>query len=130
MTTLYRGGRIYADGNPTAMLVEGETIAWLGAADAAPAAENLVELDAGWLAPAFVDAHVHATAYGLALTGLDLTNLPSLVEAMARLELRARHGGGAPILGGGWDETCWPERRAPTRVELDRAAYGLSLIHI
>jgi hypothetical protein len=28
------------------------------------------------------------------------------------------------VLGHGWDETRWPERRAPTRGELDRATYG------
>ncbi len=134
MRTLYRGARIYtavkpaagspAPGNPDTLLVEGETIAWLGRADAAPPAQATVDLDGCWLAPAFVDAHVHATAYGLALTGLDLRGVPSLVEAMARLELHARHGRGAPILGGGWEETSWPERRPPTRVELDRASYG------
>ena len=28
------------------------------------------------------------------------------------------------MLGHGWDETTWPEHRAPTRQELDRASYG------
>lgn len=124
MSTLYRGGRIHAPGSPTALLVDGGTISWLGAAEQAPPAGTVVDLHGDWLAPAFVDAHVHATSYGLALTGLDLTGAPSLVEAMARLEVHARHGRGAPILGGGWDETRWPERRPPTRVELDRASYG------
>lgn len=124
MSTLYRGGQIYAVGGPTALLVEGDTIGWLGPDAAAPDAGTAVDLSGAWLAPAFVDAHVHATSYGLALTGLDLTGVPTLVEAMARLELQARYGRGAPILGGGWDETRWPERRAPTRVELDRASYG------
>jgi predicted amidohydrolase YtcJ len=124
VSTLYRGGPIYAEGNPTALLVDRNTISWLGSEIDAPAAETVVDVNGGWLAPAFVDAHVHATSSGLALTGLDLGDAPSLVEAMARLELHARHGRGAPILGAGWDETRWPERRAPTRVELDRASYG------
>ena len=124
MRTLYRGGQVYGPVAATALLVEGDSIGWLGQASAAPPAEAVVDLDGGWIAPAFVDAHVHATAYGLALTGLDLTAAPSLVEAMARLELHARGSGDATILATGWDETRWPERRAPTRVELDRASYG------
>lgn len=124
MRTLYRGWRIHAAGQPDALLVQGDRISWLGSVEQAPASDATVDLGGCWLAPAFVDAHVHATAYGLSLTGLDLRDLPSLVGAMASLEMHARHGHGAPILGGGWDETRWPERRPPTRVELDRASYG------
>jgi predicted amidohydrolase YtcJ len=36
----------------------------------------------------------------------------------------ARTGRARPLLGSGWDETRWPERRPPTAAELDRAAYG------
>ena len=53
------------------------------------------------LTPAFVDAHVHATATGLALTGLDLHSSASLADAVAsdrpatsparRRRHRARH---------------------------------------
>ena len=43
------------------------------------------------------------------------------------VERAARAGRGRPILGGGWDETDWPERRPPTAAELDRAAYGGSV---
>ena len=31
------------------------------------------------------------------------------------------------MLGHGWDERDWPERRAPTMAELDRASYGGSV---
>nr|MBA3251175.1 amidohydrolase family protein [Geodermatophilaceae bacterium] len=74
--------------------------------------------------PAFVDAHVHATATGLALTGLDLRGCRSLADLLGRVEAFARSGRGRVVLGTGWDDTGWPERRPPTCQELDRAAYG------
>ncbi|MGY1605329.1 amidohydrolase [Geodermatophilus sp. SYSU D00815] len=102
-------------------------IAWLGDAADAPAADRVVAGEGALLTPAFVDAHVHATATGLALTGLDLSSSSSLAEAGARI---ARHAQDAPgtVLGTGWDETGWPERRGLTRADLDavlgyRAAY-------
>ena len=127
-TTLYRRGRVRSPQDPfaTALLVEGTTVAWVGSEAAADglAADVVVDLADGWLAPAFVDAHVHATATGLALTGLDLTGCPSLEQALRKVEAAARQARGGVVLGTGWDETDWPEGRAPTGAELDRASYG------
>jgi predicted amidohydrolase YtcJ len=36
----------------------------------------------------------------------------------------ARVARGGVLLGTGWDDTDWPERRPPTAAELDRASYG------
>ncbi|HZB48481.1 MAG TPA: amidohydrolase family protein, partial [Mycobacteriales bacterium] len=123
-TILFRGGPVLAPGRPSALLVAGDTIAWVGPADAAGPADETVELGGRLLTPAFVDAHVHATSTGLALLGLDLTGAGSLTEALDRVERAARAAGGRPLLGHGWDETRWPERRPPTSSELDRASYG------
>src|SRR6185312_10911884 len=56
--------------------------------------------------------------------GLDLSGAISLGDALSMIERVARIGRGRPVLGGGWDETRWPERRPPTARELDRAGYG------
>ena len=58
-------------------------IAWLGDAGEAPSADRTIPGEGALLTPAFVDAHVHATATGLALTGLDLHRSMSLADAMA-----------------------------------------------
>ncbi|MFD7590474.1 amidohydrolase [Kitasatospora sp. NPDC059811] len=134
-TVLLRGGAVYSPADPfaTAMLVEGEHIAWVGsdgAAEAyAAAADEIVELDGALVTPAFVDAHVHATATGLALTGLDLTGSPSLAAALAAVTafVDARPEPGGVLIGHGWDETGWPEGRPPTLAELDAAARGAAL---
>ncbi len=127
-TTLYRRGRVRSPADPfaTALLVDGDTIAWVGQEAAADAltADRTVDLDDAWVAPAFVDAHVHATSTGLALTGLDLTGTTSLAHALRLLEDHCRRTRGAVVLGTGWDETAWPEHRPPTAAELDRASYG------
>jgi len=127
-TTLYRRGRVRSPADPfaTALLVDGDTVAWVGGEGAADAmsADVTVDLDDAWVAPAFVDAHVHATAAGLALTGLDLTGAPSLAVALDRVAAAARSARGGVVLGTGWDDTGWPERRPPTAAELDRASYG------
>jgi hypothetical protein len=127
-TTLWRGGRVRSPADPfaTAMLTDGGTVAWVGSDQAAAAltADVTVDLEDAWVAPAFVDAHVHATSAGLALTGLDLTDAPSLAVALSRVEQAARKARGGVVLGTGWDDTRWPERRPPTAAELDRASYG------
>jgi len=127
-TTLWRGGRVHTPADPaaTALLVDGDTVAWVGSdsAGAALGAARSVDLDGALVTPAFVDAHVHSTATGLALSGLDLTGATSLAEVLAVVERQARRLRGGLLLGSGWDETRWPERRPPTRAELDRASYG------
>src|SRR3954463_5386968 len=94
-------------------------IGWRGPAAAAPRAGRTVDGGGALLTPAFVDAHVHATATGLALTGLALHGADSLRAAVATV---ADHAAAQPtgiVLGTGWDETGWPEGRGLTRADLD-----------
>ncbi len=130
---LYRGGHVYAPDTPhaQALLVLGGTVAWIGPdAMAASIAAGLpdrsvVDLQGALVAPAFVDAHVHLTATGLSLAGLELTHAPSLAAALDAVAAAARRSPGDAVLWGtGWDETRWPEQRPPTAAELDRAAGG------
>jgi predicted amidohydrolase YtcJ len=93
-------------------------IAWMGDAAQAPSADRTIAGEGALLTPAFVDAHVHATATGLALTGLDLHPSLSLAEAVASVADHVGAGDGI-VLGTGWDETPWPERRGLTRHDLD-----------
>lgn len=131
---LLRGGFVYTPTDPfaTAILIDGDTVAWVGeesAADSfADGADEVVDLGGALVTPAFTDAHVHTTATGLALTGLDLTGAGSLPEALARTAAyAAAHPADRVMLGHGWDESGWPERRPPTRAELDRATGGRPL---
>src|SRR5690242_5678928 len=74
--TLYRNGRVYSPAAPTAtaLLVDGDTIAWLGEDSGCPTdPDRTVDLDGALLTPAFVDAHAHVTDTGLTLIALDLS---------------------------------------------------------
>ena len=78
-TTLLRGGEVHSPADPfaTAMVVERGHVAWVGSEGAADAfaagVDEVVDLEGALVTPAFTDAHVHTTATGLALTGLDLS---------------------------------------------------------
>ncbi|MFC1411458.1 amidohydrolase [Streptacidiphilus sp. N1-12] len=137
-TLLLRGGDVYSPADPfaTALLVQDGTVAWVGSDSAADSyardADAVVDLAGALVTPAFTDAHVHATATGLALTGLDLTGCPGLAEALRRIQefvgaQPAADRTGGVLLGHGWDETGWPEGRPPTQQELDRACGGAAV---
>jgi predicted amidohydrolase YtcJ len=99
-------------------IVDGR-IAWLGAAAEAPAADRAIAGEGALLTPAFVDAHVHATGTGLALSGLDLHGSLSLADALASIRAHVAATPSGIVLGTGWDETVWPEGRGLTRADLD-----------
>lgn len=129
--TLYRGGSVHSPADPsaTALLVDGDTVAWVGSDEGAHAGavDAVVDLDGALVAPAFVDAHVHTTETGLRLAGVDLTGSASLAQALDAVAAAAAAAPGAPVLGGGWDDRLWPERRPPSRAELDRAGGGVEV---
>ncbi|MFE0040262.1 amidohydrolase family protein, partial [Streptomyces sp. NPDC059018] len=109
-TVLLRGGEVHSPADPfaTAMVVERGHIAWVGsegAADAfAPGVDEVIDLEGALVTPAFVDAHVHTTATGLALTGLDLSSAASLAEGAAPHPAAA----GAPPPPGGYTQLSRP----------------------
>ncbi|GAT84168.1 amidohydrolase [Streptomyces sp. F-3] len=133
-TVLLRRGQIHSPADPfaTAMVVEAGQVAWVGSEGAADAfadgVDEVIDLDGALVTPAFTDAHVHTTATGLALVGLDLSDAPSLEAALTRVrEFAAARPGDRVLLGHGWDAARWPGGRPPTRAELDEATGGRPL---
>ncbi|MDH6448482.1 MULTISPECIES: amidohydrolase [unclassified Streptomyces] len=133
-TVLLRRGEVHSPADPfaTAMVVERGQVAWVGSEGAADAfaegVDEVVDLDGALVTPAFTDAHVHTTATGLALTGLDLSDAPSLDAALTLVrEFAAARPNDQVLLGHGWDASRWPGNRPPTRAELDAATGGRPL---
>jgi predicted amidohydrolase YtcJ len=133
-TVLLRRGEVHSPADPfaTAMVVERGQVAWVGSEGAADAfadgVDEVVDLDGALLTPAFTDAHVHTTATGLALAGLDLSDAPSLDAALALVrDFAAARPADRVLLGHGWDASRWPGGRPPTRAELDEATAGRPL---
>ncbi|MEV5432485.1 amidohydrolase [Streptomyces sp. NPDC052701] len=133
-TVLLRRGEVHSPADPfaTAMVVERGQIAWVGSEGAADAfadgVDEVVDLAGALVTPAFTDAHVHTTATGLALTGLDLSGAPTLEAALALVrDFAAARPDDRVLLGHGWDASRWPGGRPPTRAELDEATGGRPL---
>ena len=107
------------------MAVTDGVVVWLGADHVGRALHpdaEVIDLAGAFVTPAFVEPHLHTTAFGLRSTGLDLSAADSLTHCLTLLrDYAARYPDGA-ILGDGWDETRWPEGRPPTVADIDAAA--------
>jgi predicted amidohydrolase YtcJ len=123
-TRLLVNGRVHSPTHPdaTAMAVRDGVVVWLGSDDVGrdqfPDAE-LVDLDGGFVTPGFVDSHIHLTATGLTLTGLDLRASTSRRLCLQMIADYAAAHPGQPVWGHGWDESSWPENAAPSTADLD-----------
>ena len=128
-TTLLVHGRVHSPTHPdaTAMAVRDGVVAWLGSDDVGrgqfPDAE-VVDLDGGFVAPGFVDSHIHLTATGLSLTGLDLRESTSRRHCLQMVADFAAAHPGQPVWGHGWDESAWPGNAAPSTADLDAVLGG------
>ncbi|WP_423181392.1 amidohydrolase [Arthrobacter sp. NyZ413] len=129
--TMYRNGSVYTAADPfaTAMLVDGDTVAWVGSEQAASSVADssmeIIDLRGALLAPGFVDSHVHLSETGIAADSLQLAEVRSareLLDAVARAA--ATIGSDGTVLGNGWDESLWDDASLPTQDELERAAGG------
>jgi len=89
---------------------------------ACPRAE-VTALPGRLVAPGMVDAHLHFVSFGLQLSRLQLRGLASLEDCREQVRrAAARRPKGEWILGRGWHEEEWRERREPTAKELDEVA--------
>ena len=71
--------------------------------------------------PGFNDAHTHLGSAGRTKLNIDLTGVKSLDEMLAKIQAAANNA--APshwLTGGNWDHTLWPDKKLPTRQDLDR----------
>lgn len=126
--TLLHHGRVHtaADPEATALAVTDGVISWIGGEHALAVAgrpDRVVDLAGALVTPGFVDAHVHVTDAGLALTGLDLSAAGSADDCLRRLaEFAAAHPDGV-VWGHGWDDTRWVDP-VPCRAAIDAAVGG------
>ena len=73
-----------------------------------------------FLIPGMIDSHGHVMGLGFGALTLDLTDSRSLAEALAKIAAYAQAHPDRPwILGRGWNQELWPEKRFPTTAELD-----------
>lgn len=108
--TLLTNARIYTRvlPAPEALVIDEGRIVWLGSASQAKAFAHLPSVDCqgGWLAPAFADAHVHATNTGLELTALNLKDCSSAESLAVQVQMHVS-ASTKVVIGHGWDDTGW-----------------------
>jgi len=123
-TKLLVNGRVHSPTHPdaTAMAVRGDVVAWLGSDDVGrsqfPDAE-VQDLDGAFVAPGFVDSHIHLSATGLTLSGLDLRAAASRAQCIQMVADYAAAHPDQPVWGHGWDESAWPDNTPPSTNDLD-----------
>ncbi len=123
MKTGFVNGKIYVKFKPIrvedAMLVENNRIVKLGkSSDIGKLAEKTVDLKGKTILPGFIDAHMHIDELGQYLNILDLRGTRSIEEMKEKLKEFAYKNSG-PIMGHGWDQEIFSEKRWPTRYDID-----------
>jgi len=98
-----------------AVAVKGDEIFYVGdtagALELAGDATRVVDLAGATVVPGLVDSHTHVFGLGAALERIDLTDVDTEEEAVARVVERAKATPeGEWILGRGWDEGAWANR--------------------
>jgi len=81
---------------------------------------RVIDLHKQFVMPGFNDAHIHLFSGAYAKLQIDFTGVQSIAEFQDRIRARLKdYKRGEWILGGGWDHTLWPEKKFPTRQDLD-----------
>ena len=73
--------------------------------------------------PGFIDCHVHFMQTGIDMQKVDLTNCKSLLQLKTIIDEQTdKASPGQWIMGTGYDEFSFAEKRLPTREELDESS--------
>lgn len=84
---------------------------------------RIINLQGKTVVPGLIDSHIHVTDFGNFLTWLVLEDVKSIKELQRKLQERAQKiPEGRWIIGRGWDQTCFAEKRYPNRKDLDEAS--------
>lgn len=108
----------------TGLLVgdDGKVVRLLRSGDALPKATSTVDAKGRTLLPGLIDAHGHVTELGFSALQLDLVGTNSLADLQQRLRSYASaHPEAHWIIGRGWNQELWPDKRFPTAADLDAA---------
>ncbi len=122
--TLFSGGPVFTGRRYVeALLVEGERVVAAGSqndvARLAPTGTEHRRLGGNLVVPGLADAHVHLAEVARVRDGLDLSAASSLEELLRTVTSWAERHPEGPLVGRGFDPERFPDRRWPTRHELD-----------
>lgn len=120
-------GRIYSvdsvNSSYEAMAIrDGVVVAMGTTADLSKRFSPVLVEDAGgrYIFPGFIDAHCHFWGLAQTLQYIDLTNCGSFDEVLERVNTGKPQDPGQWIVGRGWDQTLWSDRRFPDNTRLNQ----------
>jgi predicted amidohydrolase YtcJ len=91
-----------------------ETKKWIGPRT------HVIDLHGQFVMPGFNDAHLHLASAAYAQLQVDVEGSKSVAEFQQRIRDRQKdYKPGEWIVATGWDHTLWPEKKFPTRHDLD-----------
>jgi len=83
---------------------------------------RIVDAGGRTVIPGMVDAHAHLLGLGTSLRNVQLAGSKTYDEVIAKVVERAKTAKpGEWILGRGWDQNLWPDKKFPTHEALTRA---------
>jgi predicted amidohydrolase YtcJ len=81
---------------------------------------KVISLNGKTVVPGFIDTHIHVLDFGRFLTWVDLRDVKSIKEMQSSLRAHMQKTPkGKWIIGHGWNQNCFGEKRLPTRFDLD-----------
>jgi predicted amidohydrolase YtcJ len=81
---------------------------------------KVISLNGKTVIPGFIDTHIHVVDFGRFLTWIDLRDVKSIEEMQSSLRKRAQKTPKRKwIIGHGWDQTRFTEKRFPNLFDLD-----------
>lgn len=138
MKTLYYGGDFITmeneDERVTGLLVEDGKIIGMGRYESFLDEENLLlyNLNGKTLIPGFIDGHSHITnqlnTYPNVAPELNITTIPDLISALKKAFLEKGANAGEYFIAIGYDESYYPDKRPPTRHDLNQISTEVPII--
>jgi predicted amidohydrolase YtcJ len=90
---------------------------------------KVIRLYGKTVVPGFIDTHIHVADFGRLLTWIDLSDVRSIKEMRKSLSWHVEKSPkGKWLLGRGWNQTRFAEKRLPTRFDLDSVSPDNPLI--
>jgi predicted amidohydrolase YtcJ len=99
---------------------DGKVVRLLHAGERRPAGATVVDAGGRTVLPGIIDAHGHVMELGRDALQLDVVGTTSLAELQQRLRTyAAAHPDAKWIMGAGWNQELWPDKKFPTAADLD-----------
>jgi predicted amidohydrolase YtcJ len=82
-------------------------------------AREVIDAHGKSIYPGFIDAHTHFYEYGLGLQQVPLKEIKTWADVVDTVRLYAEQNPEGWIIGNGWDQNLWPDKKFPDKAKLD-----------